>query len=466
MNARAEFPDMPEESMLRQPPYSLESECAVLGGLLLDNRLFDVVGGMLNERDFFRQQHQEVYSAIVAQLTAGRPADVVTVWEAIKSTGNMSNVQLADVHELTQYTPSVATIRRYAEIIRDRALSRRLVAAGDEIAQLGFDTSSGFAERLELATAKISGLVQESPRDEWVSAVEGMVGHTAVLEDRAEGRIAAWPTGLADLDDVLEGGMVPGSLYIVGARPSMGKSAIGMSIGLHMAQDRSVGMLSMEMSMTDLNDRITAMVGRIGLPFVKRPKKGLEWSRVTEGCERAKELQWYASEQPSLTIGQVRMKARQLKRTRGLSVLVVDYIGLMSGSDPKVPRAYQLEEISRGLKALAKELEIAVICLAQLNRKVDERGDKAPTLSDLRDSGAIEQDADVVMFLHRPVQVSPELGGEWEHYAKLHVAKNRQGRSGTVVNLTYLGEQTRFANWQGPAPVVRVIRQSKGMKDE
>jgi replicative DNA helicase len=178
-------------------------------------------------------------------------------------------------------------------------------------------------------------------------------------------------------------------------------------------------------------------------------------------------LQWFATEQPSLTINQVRVKARQLKRQKGLSVLVVDYIGLMNGSDPKMPRAYQLEEISRGLKSLAKELEIAVICLAQLNRKVDERGDKPPTLSDLRDSGAIEQDADVVMFLHRPVQVDPDLGGDWKHYAKLHVAKNRQGRSGVVVDLSYIGEQTRFANWSGPAPVVKVRNApTKGMKDE
>lgn len=467
MNARLQFPDMPEQVTLREPPFSPESEQAILGGLLLDNRLFDIVGDMLAERDFFRPVNQEVYSAIVSLVSVGKAADLVTVWEAINGAGNMAGVDLAYLNDLTQYVPSVANARRYAEIIREKALSRRLIAAGDEIASLGFDASQGFAERLEKASGAIAGLVQEAPRDEWVSAYEGMVGHTQILEARLEGRIAAWATGLADLDSVLEGGLVPGSLYVVGARPSMGKSAFGMSIGLHMAQDRAVAMFSMEMSMADLNDRITAMVGRVGLPTVKRPQKGLQWDRVTDGCEKAKHLQWFATEQPSLTIGQVRMKARQLKRQKGLSVLVVDYIGLMNGSDPKMPRAYQLEEISRGLKALAKELEIAVVCLAQLNRKVDERGEKPPTLSDLRDSGAIEQDADVVMFLHRPVQVNPDLGGEWEHYAKLHVAKNRQGRSGVVVNLMYLGEQTRFANWSGPAPVVKTINSTpKGFSND
>ena len=475
MNARAEFPEFDASvddhgsplTTLRVPPYSLEAEQGVLGGLMLNNRMYDLVGDMLTPADFYRPLHQAVFSAISTQMLAGKPVDPVTVWEMVKDSPDLARVELADIHELAQYVPSAPTARRYAEIIRDRALSRRLIAAAAEISDLGFDTSLGFEPRLEAATAKLAGLVQEAPRDEWVGAAEGMVAHTQTLEARSEGRIAAWETGLDDLDQVLEGGLVPGSLYVVGARPSMGKSAFGMSVGLHMAREMPVGMLSMEMSMTDLNDRITAMVGRVALPTVKRPQKGLAWDRVIEGCERAKKLRWFASEQPSLTIGQVRLKARQLQRTVGLKVLVVDYIGLMAGSDPKAPRAYQLEEISRGLKSLAKELEIAVICLAQLNRKVDERGDKPPTLSDLRDSGAIEQDADVVMFLHRPVQTNPDLGGDWLHYAKLHVAKNRQGRSGVVVNLMYLGEQTRFANWSGPAPIVKVVsNNSRGMRDE
>lgn len=463
MNARDENP-----AMLRTPPMSLEAESSVLGSLLLDSRSWDLVGDRLSEADFYRHDHRAIFGAISALANAGKPVDTVSVYvwltDQKKAEGEFGGLEY--LNALMQYVPSASSIRRFADIVLERSVSRRLVAAGDEISTLGFDQSIGVAERLEQATAKIAGLVQEAPKDEWVGAYEGMVKHTETLERRAEGKIAAWPTGLIDLDNVLEGGLVPGSLYVIGARPSMGKSAFGMSVGLHMAQTMPVGMLSMEMSMTDLNDRITAMVGQVGLPMVKRPNKGLQWERITDGCERAKGLRWYATETPSLTIGQARMKARQLKRATGLSVLIVDYIGLMNGSDPKQPRAYQLEEISRGLKSLAKELDIAVICLAQLNRKVDERGDKAPTLSDLRDSGAIEQDADVVMFLHRPVQVSPELGGEWEHYAKLHVAKNRQGRSGVLVNLTYLGEQTRFANWSGPAPVVRVIKPaSKGMKE-
>lgn len=464
MNARAEFMD---GDHLREVPFSLQAEQSVLGGLLLDNKLFDVVGDMLTVLDFFRPKHQEIYSAIQAQLTAGKGVDTLTVWEAINSGGNFAGVELEDVHELAQYAPSVANLRRYAEIIRDHSLSRRLVAAGEEIASLGFQKDHGFDERLEAASSKLTALERTAPKEEWVSAVDGMVGHLQTLEDRDSGKVSAWSTGLHDLDEVLEGGLHPGALYVIGARPSMGKTAIGMTIGLHIARTHPVGMLSMEMPHSDLNDRITAMMSHVGLGFVKRPKRGLQWDRITEGCEAAKGLRWYANDQSNLTIHQVRIKARQLKRRFGLCVLVVDYIGLMNGTDPKQPRAYQLEEVSRGLKSLAKELGIAVICLAQVNRKVEERADHTPNLSDLRDSGAIEQDADAVMFIHRPKQSNPGLSSEWDHYAKLIVAKNRQGRSGVVVHLSYQGEQTRFGSWAGPAPTNKAVTtQTKGFKND
>jgi replicative DNA helicase len=245
----------------------------------------------------------------------------------------------------------------------------------------------------------------------------------------------------------------------------MGKTALAMTIGLNMAADYSVAMLSMEMPHVELNDRMTAMLGRVSLSSVKRPNRGdgLDWGRVVDGMEKAKRLNFYASDQGGLNINQVRSKARNIKRLHGLNVLVVDYIGLMSGTDARQPRAYQLEEISRGLKTLAKELEIAVICLAQVNRKVEERADSTPSLSDLRDSGAIEQDADVVLFVHRPIQARPDCGSEFLNYAKLSVSKNRNGRCG-VLSLFYQGNQTRFDSWSGPAPSTRTAgRQGSGL---
>lgn len=453
-------------AMLRVPPSSPEAEQSILGGLMLDNRLIDLIGDMLGEADFFRHEHRVIWSACVQQLMAGLPADTVTVWERIKGQGKANEVALEYLHELTQYVPSAANIRRYAEIVRDRALSRRMVAAGDEIASMGFNTDTSFAERVDLATAKLAELVGSTPKDEWVSASDGMAHHMSVLTDRTEGRLMAWPTGLHDIDDVLEGGFRPGELIVVGARPSMGKTALALSIGVHMARQVTVGMFSMEMPHHELNDRLTAMLGHVNLGSVKRPSKGegLEWGKVTDGVERARSLRWFATDKGGLNISQVRSKARQLKRQHGLSVLIVDYIGLMTGTDQKQPRAYQLEEVSRGLKTLAKELEIAVLCLAQVNRKVEDRTDHTPSLSDLRDSGAIEQDADVVMFLHRPVQSNPSLNGDWERYAKLTVAKNRQGRSGVPIHLMYLGDQTRFASWSGPAPVVKTVGEKSSTK--
>ena len=278
-----------------------------------------------------------------------------------------------------------------------------------------------------------------------------MAQHIDVLEQRASGHTAAMPTGLVDVDEFMAGGLWPGDLVIVGARPSMGKTALAMTIGLHMAEKYSVAMLSMEMSHRDVRDRMTALLGRVSLGTVKRPAKGLDWGRVVDGIEAAKLLSFHVSDQGGLNINQVRSKARNIKRTAGLDVLLVDYIGLMEGLDKKQPRAYQLEEISRGLKTLAKELNVCVVCLAQVNRKVEERADSTPQLSDLRDSGAIEQDADVVIFVHRPIQSSPNLGHEWTNYAKASIAKNRQGRCG-VISLSYDGDQTRFTGWTGQPP--------------
>lgn len=243
----------------------------------------------------------------------------------------------------------------------------------------------------------------------------------------------------------------PAHLYITDDYVVTHNTALGMTIGVHMAQQYTVGLLSMEMSHQEVNDRLTAMLGAVNLSHVKRPNRGLQWDRVVEGIEKAKMLNLHVSDQGGLNINQVRSKARNLKRLHGLNVLVVDYIGLMSGLDQKSNRNTQLEEISRGLKTLAKELGICVLCLAQLNRKSEERPDQMPMMSDLRDSGAIEQDADVIVFIKRPIMANPELGTEWQNYAKLSVAKNRQGRCG-YLNLSYIGQQTKFGIWTGEAP--------------
>lgn len=442
-------------AQLRVPPHSVESEVCVLGGLMLDNRMWDRVGDAVSEGDFYRLEHRLIFGAITKMLSHGRPADAITVFEHLENEGKGEEAGgLGYIASLANQVPSASNILRYAEIVRERSTLRRLVTASDEIASAAFNPEGRtVAAILDEAQAKVTTISETtSARGEWVSAYAGMVAHSELLERRASGSVSAWPTGLVDLDDYLEGGLVPGNLVIVGARPSMGKTALGLTIGVNVARERGVGFLSMEMSHTEVNDRLTATLGGVSLSAVKRPKKGnLDWSRVLDGVERAKYLRLFVDDQGGLTLQQVRSKARNLRRTHGIDVLLVDYIGLMTTTSSKENRNQQLGEISRGLKTLAKELQVCVVCLAQLNRKAEERADAMPQMSDLRDSGEIEQDADVILFIKRPIMANPDLGAEWKYYAKLSIAKNRQGRCG-VINLSWNGEQTTFGSWAGEPP--------------
>jgi replicative DNA helicase len=424
---------------------SIEAENSLIGALLLDNGAFDRIGELKSEY-FFGNLNRDIFSEIEKQVAKKLSFDVFTVYHGLED-----KYELSEIHDLAQYVPSSANIRRYADIVQERYKSRLLMAVSDEINTLALDHTKSINDRIDTAQSQLAKLAESAPKDEWVSAYDGMLQHTLLLEARSEGTITTMPTGLIDLDEYLEGGLSAGELVIVGARPSMGKTALGMTIGLNMASNYSVAMLSMEMSHSEVRDRQTAMLGHVSMSLVKRPNKGLQWDRVMEGVDKAKALNFYVSDQGGLNINQVRAKARNVKRLHGLDVLIVDYIGLMAGLDPRANRNTQIEEISRGLKTLAKELSMSVICLAQLNRKSEERPDQMPQLSDLRDSGAIEQDADVIVFIKRPIMANPEIGDNFKYYAKASVAKNRQGRCG-FLNLTYIGENTRFDNWSGEAP--------------
>lgn len=438
----------PMNGEMRSELVSLESEASLLGGLMLDNAAFDRVSDILRPEHFVSELHRDVFTEMSRQLAAGNAADVVTVFE-----GLAGRATLMELNAIAQYVPSGANSRRYATLVVERYKARQLAAVSSEIYELAHDHHRSIEERVEAAQGQLAKLIEDAPRDEWIGAHESMLAHTQVLEDRAEGRIKSWPSGLSDLDEMLEGGFRPGVLAIIGARPSHGKTALGMSIGLHMAASYSVALMSMEMPHRDVRDRMTALLGRVSLSSVLRPNRGdgLAWDRVLEGAELARSLNFYVTDQSGLNINQVKAKARNLKRLHGLHVLIVDYIGLMAGLDSKQSRAYQIEEITKGLKALAKELDIVVIALAQLNREIEKRANRRPMLSDFRDSGSIEQDADIVLGLHREAVDKPELTGEWENHSDLSILKNRQGRTGQI-GLFYEGSQTRFGGWAGPPP--------------
>jgi replicative DNA helicase len=434
---------------LRKPPHVWEAECSVLGSLLLDNNGIDRLNAELKPEHFYRPENRLVFAELQAQLHSKKSCDVITIFEALRATSQPVGIEY--LNSLAQYVSSAANMNRYAELVIEAAMKRSLIAGLDEISTMTFAPQADVYACVDKAQSVLSGIAASKQDDEWVGAYEGLVAHTSTLEQRLEGGVTYLPTGLSALDDYMDGGLSRGEVMIIGARPSQGKTALGMSIGLSMAATYSVGFLSMEMSHLQVRDRKTAMLGDVSLSQVKRPEKNLDFARVVDAVNLAKNLNFYVQDQGSLNIHQVRSKARALKRKCGLDVLVVDYIGLMAGLDPKQNRNTQLEQISNGLKALAKELDIAVIVLAQLNRKIDERADSMPQLSDLRDSGAIEQDADVIVFVKRPIQSNPELGDEWKEYAKLSVAKNRQGSTG-YLNLRYIGSRTKFIDWYGEIP--------------
>lgn len=459
MNAPFEPFDYTEPAMLRVPPHSAESEMAVLGALLLDNSAWDRVCDLLTEADFYRHEHRVAFGAIAALINASKAADVVTVFEHLQRQGKDEEAGgLVYLNQLAQYLPSASSIRRYAEIVRERALLRRLVAASDEIATAAFNPGDRtVAEVLDEAQQKVFAIGdQGAPRDDWQSSDDGVVEVLDGIQTRADGQDVDYtPTGLKDLDDKLNGGMRPGQVLVIAGRPSMGKTALALSIGEHVGidQGKPVGVLSMEMPKIEVQNRRVSMTSNVPFHKILRPERmnDLEWGQMSAAVEALRQVPLYVSDQTALTINQVRAKARALKRRHGLGLLVIDYIGLMEGTDRRANRATQLGEVSRGIKALAKELGVPVLLLAQLNREVEKRPGMRPILADLRECGDIEQDADVILFVHRPFHVKPELGPEWKPYAELVIGKNRSGTCG-VVDAMYVGETMHFVDWQGEKP--------------
>lgn len=474
MNARTEDQMLATSDVgqLRVPPHSLESESSVLGGLLMDNGAWDRVGDMLTEADFYRHEHRLVFAAIGALINSSKPADVVTVFAELQRHGKEAHAGgLAYLNTLAQFVPGAGNVRRYAEIVRERSILRRLISAADEIATAAFDVQGrGVDAVLDAAMQRVMAISPDSSSEEWQGMGEGMVELLDRINAQAEGAEPDFiPTGLAALDDRLDGGMRPGELIVIGARPSMGKSALALSIGIHVAlnEQLNVGMFSMEMPKAQVMNRTMSLVSHIHLSRIKRAErlKDYDWPKITSAVDMLRLCSFHVSDRSGLNINQLRARARALRRRHGkLGCLIVDYLGLMDGTDPKTPRVYQLEEVTKGLKSLAKELQTPILLLAQVNRKVEERPDQMPILADLRDSGSIEQDADIVIFVHRPYKAKPDLSDEWKYYAKVSVAKARDAEPG-FLDLMYVGENTRFMNWPEETPVptntVRVARSGK-----
>jgi replicative DNA helicase len=452
----SEFPsDLSSDSQiakLRVPPHSIEAESSVLGGLLLDNGAWDRVGDLLIDTDFYRYEHKLIYAAIGALINASKPADVITVSEQLQNQGKTAEMGgLAYLNSLAQYVPSASNIRRYAEIVRERSILRKLVSASDEIATNAFNPQGKAIDRiLDEAEQKIFNIGEEGSRMK--QGFQSMDTLVVELLDRVQemadnpNDITGVPTGFYDLDRMTSG-LQPGDMVVLAARPSMGKTAFAINIAEHVALNEGlpVAVFSMEMGASQLAVRVVGSIGRIDQGHLRTGKlSDEEWPRLTEAIEKLRTVSLHIDETPGLTPSELRANARRLARQCGkLGLIVVDYLQLMSGSGGSGGdnRATELGEISRGLKMLAKELQCPVIALSQLNRSVEQRTDKRPMMSDLRESGAIEQDADIIMFIYRDDYYNKD--SKDPGVAEIIIGKQRNGPTGTV-RLTFLKNLTRF----------------------
>ena len=445
---------------LKLPPHSIEAEQSVLGGLMLDNAAFERVGDLLSERDFYRDDHRRIWRHIAKLIEKGRPADVVTVDESIKSSEDRDKTGgLAYLGALAQNTPSAQNIRRYAEIVRDRAIMRKLVEVGAEISDSALNPAGkDVGQILDEAESKVFQIAE--------SGVRGQQGFhdiqqllTRVME-RVETLyqrdnpldITGVPTGYHDLDQRTSG-LQGGDLIIIAGRPSMGKTALALNIAEHVAVENRlpVAVFSMEMSGTQLAMRMLGSIGHLDQHKLRTGRLTDEdWNRLTNAVGKLHDAPIHIDESAAINALELRARARRLHRQYGkLGLIVIDYLQLMSstGDSEDENRATQISAMSRSLKALAKELDVPVVALSQLNRGLEQRPNKRPVMSDLRESGAIEQDADLILFIYRDEvynDSTPDKG-----VAEIIIGKQRNGPIGTL-KLTFLGEYTRFENYAQP----------------
>lgn len=451
------FYDPPDYAVeaLKVPPNSIQAEQSVLGGLMLDNQTWDTVADKIAETDFYRKDHRLIFKAIAQLADKQEPFDVITLSETLAATGDLQDVGgLSYLGMLAKDTPSAANIVSYANIVRDRSVLRQLIHVGTDISDSAFNPDGrDTAELLESAERQVFQIAEQRQRGQGgfmpiKSLLAQAVNKIETLFEQ-EGSITGASTGFTDLDEMTSG-LQPSDLVIVAGRPSMGKTTIAMNMAENVAikGDKPVAVFSMEMPGDSLAMRMMSSLGRIDQHKIRTGKlDDDEWPRLTSAINLLAETKLFIDDTPALTPTEVRSRARRLVREHGpLGLVVVDYLQLMQSPGSGENRTQQISDISRGLKSLAKELSVPVIALSQLNRNLEQRPNKRPMMSDLRESGGIEQDADLIIFVYRDEvynEDSPDKG-----IAEIIIGKQRNGPIGTV-RLTFLGQYTRFENFAG-----------------
>jgi replicative DNA helicase len=436
---------------LRVPPHSAEAEQSLLGGLMLDSRAWDQVADVITAGDFYRNDHRIIFEAIGTLNERDQPADAVTVSEQLELEGSLvASGGLDYLAHLVQETPSAANIRAYAQIVRERAMLRQLIQIGGDISSSAHETEGRPVEELvELAEQKVFDIADSRQRSgQGFRSLKDVVSKTIDRLDtlsRTEGNITGIPTGFNEMD-AKTAGLQRGDLIIVAGRPSMGKTSLAINIAENAAIGHQIptAIFSMEMSAEQLSFRMIGSIGRVNQSHLRTGNlSDDDWPRINSAVSMMSNAPIFIDDAPALSPTEIRARARRLKRRNNLGLIVVDYLQLMQIGGTNENRATEISEISRSLKALAKEVDVPVIALSQLNRSVEQRTDKRPVMSDLRESGAIEQDADVIFFIYREEvydKDTPRKG-----VADIIIGKQRNGPVGEF-RLTFMGEFTKFEN--------------------
>ena len=438
---------------LSLPPHSSDAEAALIGGLLLDseNQAYDKIADIVSERDFYHTENKEVFTVIQSLSEESKVTDLLTVSDYLDSSTDFeSKPSIEYLSEIVESTAGNSNITEYAKIIREKALLRELIQISSEIAQSAYKPEGKSpSELVDIAESHIFEIAERGNRNMVFAEMSDLVKQTYdELDKRSQGggKITGVSSGFRELDN-LTAGLQNGELIIIAGRPSMGKTAFALNIAEHtaLADENPVAIFSMEMSASSLAQRMISSLGRVNAHSIKTGQlEEKDWNRVDGAIQQIKNAPIYIDDTPSLTPIELRARARRIQREKGLSLIVIDYLQLMSVHGNKENRATEISEISRNLKALARELDIPIIALSQLNRSVEQRTDKQPQMSDLRESGAIEQDADLIAFIYREEVYDPDT--DKKGVALINVAKQRNGSIGKF-NLTFLGRYTKFENW-------------------
>ncbi len=442
------MPDMDEAVLKRVLPHSIEAEQSVIGSMLMDKEAITVAGEMLTGEDFYGKQYGLLFDAMVELDDEGKPVDLVTLQQRLKEKGAPPEIcGMEYIRDVLAAVPTSANVKYYAGIVADKSVMRKLIRVNEDIANSCYAQNEPLETILESSEKGIFDIIQKRNNSDFVPIRQVVMNAMSMIEEasKTHGAVTGIPTGFLDLD-YKTAGMQPSDLVLIAARPSMGKTAFVLNIAQHVAfhENKAVAMFSLEMSKEQLVNRLLSLESKVDAQSIRTGNmKDDEWERLIEGADVIGRSKLLIDDTPGITVSELRSKCRKFKLEYNIEMVIIDYLQLMTGSGKIESRQQEISDISRALKALARELKVPVLALSQLSRAVEQRPDHRPMLSDLRDSGAIEQDADVVMFIYRDDYYNKDT--ELKNVAEIIIAKQRNGSIGTV-NLAWLPDYTQFAN--------------------